>query len=194
MPGTVVREVVAAMRAATTRWPPATSTALTLLRTAGRRRRRTGNPDLPTAHPKPPHPGPTAGRDHAQGDGRQILEGRAPDPVPHLQAAKPHRRLTLGRLLLGPRRNFTGQPLPPCCRDRRRPSRSGDQPRARQGHPQVDRQVAGFRRRATRDQVEADLVATAVGGPQGTRRRRRADSWFLLDQDGPAPDDAERDR
>ncbi len=54
--------------------------------------------------------------------------------------------------------------------------------------------LPGFVDAATRDQFEVDLVRTAVGvGPKELRDLAEL-TLFLLDQDGPAPDDAERAR
>ena len=45
---------------------------------------RPRNPLVPAADPEPPPAGPPAGRDDCEGDGRQVVEGRAGDPVAHL--------------------------------------------------------------------------------------------------------------
>ena len=52
--------------------------------------------------------------------------------------------------------------------------------------------IPGFVDTPTREQIETDLVRLAVGvGP--TELKKAADKvLFLLDQDGPEPDDAER--
>ena len=83
MSGTVVQEMIAAMRAAHDALAACDIDSLTLpeLLAAGR---RVADPDLSAAHPEPPHPGPAAGRGHTQGDGRQVVEGRAGDPVADL--------------------------------------------------------------------------------------------------------------
>jgi hypothetical protein len=96
---------------------------------------------------------------------------------------------------LAPRQSFTGEPLAP-----RLPAVA-----AAQGaglltgeHVTVLRDVMsrlpGFVDTATRAQVEVDLVRVAIGvGPKelkDTANRR----LFLLDQDGPLPNDAERQR
>ena len=54
--------------------------------------------------------------------------------------------------------------------------------------------LPGFVDACTRDRFEADLVRTAVGvGPKEVGDLAEL-TLFLLDQDGPAPDDAERAR
>ena len=54
--------------------------------------------------------------------------------------------------------------------------------------------LPGFVDACTREQFEADLVRTAVGvGPKEVGDVAEL-TLFLLDQDGPAPDDTERDR
>ena len=54
--------------------------------------------------------------------------------------------------------------------------------------------LPGFVDACTREQFEADLVRTAVGvGPKELGDVAEL-TLFLLDQDGPAPDDTERNR
>ncbi|MEV0668796.1 DUF222 domain-containing protein [Mycobacterium sp. NPDC050441] len=96
---------------------------------------------------------------------------------------------------LGPRRALTGQPLPPVL-----PvvtaAQSGGLITA--DHVKVLRdainRLPGFVDPATREQFEADLVRVAVGvGPKELKETAEL-RLFLLDQDGPEPDDTERAR
>jgi hypothetical protein len=103
-----------------------------------------------------------------------------------------HRRLTEAALL-GPRRALTGQPLPPVLAATAAAQAHG---LVNGEHVDVIRKainkLPGFVDAQTRDQFEVDLVRTAVGvGPK--ELGDCADlTLFLLDQDGPEPDDAER--
>jgi hypothetical protein len=96
---------------------------------------------------------------------------------------------------LGPRQALSGEPLEPilACTA------------VAQNHGLINREHVGVLREAmarirsaidatTRGQIEADLVRTAMGvGPK--ELKDNADrTLFLLDQDGPVPDDAERER
>ena len=96
---------------------------------------------------------------------------------------------------LGPRRTLTGEPLEPVL-----PCTA-----LAQAHGLINREHVKVMREAmerippavdilTRDQIEADLVRTAIGvGPK--ELKDNADrTLFLLDQDGPEPDDTERAR
>jgi len=96
---------------------------------------------------------------------------------------------------LGPRRALTGEPLEPVL-----PYTS-----AAQAHGAINREHVKVIRdamngipsaidAATRTQIESDLVRTAIGvGPKSLKDT--ADRiLFLLDQDGPEPDDTERAR
>ncbi|CRZ17361.1 REP13E12 repeat protein [Mycolicibacterium neworleansense] len=96
---------------------------------------------------------------------------------------------------LGPRRAVTGEPLPP------------ELPvvAAAQGaglltadHVKVLRDAVkdlpGFVDQSTREQFEADLVRVAVGVGPKELKDTAALRLFLLDQDGPEPDDTERAR
>jgi hypothetical protein len=111
-----------------------------------------------------------------------------------ISTTEAHRRLTEAALL-GPRRALTGQPLPPVLA-----ATAAAQARGliNGEHVEVIRKainkLPGFVDAQTRDQFEVDLVRTAVGvGPK--ELGDCADlTLFLLDQDGPEPDDAERDR
>jgi hypothetical protein len=104
------------------------------------------------------------------------------------------RRLTEAALL-GPRRSLLGQPLQPLLA-----ATAAAQARGliNGEHVEVIRKamhkLPGFLDAATREQVEADLVRAAVGvGPKEVGDLAEL-TLFLLDQDGPAPDDAERGR
>ena len=96
---------------------------------------------------------------------------------------------------LGPRRTLTGQPLPPVL-----PATA-----AAQAHGVINGEhvevigkamdkLPGFVDAATRTQIEVDWVRTAVGvGPRELKDSAER-TLFLLDQDGPQPDDTERAR
>jgi hypothetical protein len=96
---------------------------------------------------------------------------------------------------LGPRRALTGQPLAPVL-----PATAAAQGAGLLNgeHVAVIRdavnQLPGFVDAVTRDQFELDLVRVALGvGPK--ELKETADKrLFLLDQDGPEPDDTERQR
>ena len=111
-----------------------------------------------------------------------------------ISTAEAHRRLT-DAALLAPRQQVTGPPLPPVL-----PAVAVAQAKGliNAEHVEVIRKAVdklpGFVDAATRDQFEVDLVRTAVGvGPK--ELRDAADlTLFLLDQDGPAPDERERAR
>ncbi len=111
-----------------------------------------------------------------------------------ISTTEAHRRLTEAALL-GPRRALTGEPLPPVLA-----ATAAAQARGliNGEHVEVIRKainkLPGFVDAQTRDQFEVDLVRAAVGvGPK--ELGDCADlTLFLLDQDGPEPDDAERDR
>ncbi|BBX27773.1 HNH endonuclease signature motif containing protein [Mycolicibacterium alvei] len=96
---------------------------------------------------------------------------------------------------LGPRRALTGEPLAPVL-----PRVSGAQSGGliNTDHVKVLRDaidgLPGFVDQVTRDQFEADLVRVAVGvGPKELKDTAEL-RLFLLDQDGPEPDDTERAR
>jgi hypothetical protein len=96
---------------------------------------------------------------------------------------------------LGPRRALTGEPLQPLLPATAAAQAAGT---INAEHVTVVRdavtRLPGFVDALTRDQFEADLVRVASGvGPKelkATAERR----LFLLDQDGPEPDDTERAR
>ena len=111
-----------------------------------------------------------------------------------ISSAEAGRRLTEAALL-GPRRTLTGQPLPPVLAATAAAQAAG---LINAEHVEVIRKaihkLPGFVDTATRDQFEADLAATAAGvGPKDLDECAEL-TLFLLDQDGPAPDDTERDR
>ncbi|WKG03461.1 DUF222 domain-containing protein [Mycolicibacterium sp. HK-90] len=96
---------------------------------------------------------------------------------------------------LGPRRALTGQPLPPVLPVVAAAVGAG---LLTAEHVKVLREVVGrlpgFVDQSTRDQFEADLVRVAVGvGPKELKDTAEL-RLFLLDQDGPEPDDTERAR
>lgn len=111
-----------------------------------------------------------------------------------ISTSEANRRLTDAGLL-APRPSLTGPPLPPVLHATAVAQSLGV---ITAEHVEVIRKavnkVPDFVDAATRDQFEVDLVRTAVGnGPK--ELKDSADlTLFLLDQDGPEPDDAERDR
>ncbi len=111
-----------------------------------------------------------------------------------ISATDANRRLTEAADL-GPRRTLTGEPLAPVLAATAAAQAAGlingehvDKIRDTMGR------IPGFVDTPTREQIETDLVRLAVGvGP--TELKKAADKvLFLLDQDGPEPDDAERAR
>ena len=111
-----------------------------------------------------------------------------------ITTSEANRRLTEAALLT-PRQSLTGQPLPPEL-----PATAAAQQRGEINgeHVEVIRKALDKLPRwvdtVTRGQFEADLARTAAGvGPK--ELKDCADLMlFLLDQDGPEPDDAERAR
>ncbi|MGJ6123317.1 DUF222 domain-containing protein [Mycolicibacterium sp. Y3] len=96
---------------------------------------------------------------------------------------------------LGPRRSLTGEPLQPALAAVAAAQAAG---LINGGHVDVLRDVIdrlpGFVDATTREQFELDLVRVAAGvGPRELRETAEL-RLFLLDQDGPLPDDAERER
>lgn len=96
---------------------------------------------------------------------------------------------------LGPRRALTGEPLPPVL-----PAVAAAQTAGmiNPDHVKVLRDaingLPAFVDHTTREQFEADLVRVAVGvGPKELKDTAEL-RLFLLDQDGPEPDDTERAR
>ena len=96
---------------------------------------------------------------------------------------------------LGPRRTLTGEPLEPVLACTAIAQAHG---LINGEHVKVVRETMAHLPAAvdvlTRGQIEADLARTAIGvGPK--ELKKNADRiLFLLDQDGPEPDDTERDR
>ncbi|ULE34271.1 HNH endonuclease signature motif containing protein [Mycobacterium sp. IDR2000157661] len=111
-----------------------------------------------------------------------------------ISTSEANRRLTEAALL-APRRALTGPSLPPML-----PATALAQAHGliTGEHVEVIRKaidrLPGFADAATREQFEVDLVRTAVGvGPK--ELKDTADlTLYLLDQDGPEPDDTERAR
>ncbi|MHA0285150.1 HNH endonuclease signature motif containing protein [Mycobacterium sp. C3-094] len=111
-----------------------------------------------------------------------------------ISGSEAHRRLTEAALL-APRQSMTGEPLPPAL-----PATATAQAEGRitPEHVEVIRKVfdklPGFVDVTTREQFEADVVRIAAGaGPKATHDAAELE-LFLLDQDGPEPDDTERTR
>ncbi|WP_333895358.1 HNH endonuclease signature motif containing protein [Mycolicibacterium gadium] len=111
-----------------------------------------------------------------------------------ISATDAHRRLAEAAEL-GPRRALTGQPLAPVLA-----ATAAAQARGLINGEHVDKirdamgRLPGWVDAPTREQIETDLVRIAAGvGP--TELKKAADMMlFLLDQDGPEPDDTERQR
>ncbi|WP_410506951.1 HNH endonuclease signature motif containing protein [[Mycobacterium] appelbergii] len=96
---------------------------------------------------------------------------------------------------LGPRRTLTGEPLPPLLAAVAAAEQAG---LINADHVKVLREVIGrlpgFIDPTTCEQFEADLVRVAVGvGPKELKDTAEL-RLFLLDQDGPEPDETERER
>ena len=96
---------------------------------------------------------------------------------------------------LGPRRTLTGQPLEPVL-----PATAAGQAAGLINAEHVDKireamgRIPGWVDTATRADIEADWVRTAAGvGPKELKDHVDR-AVFLLDQDGPEPDDTERAR
>jgi hypothetical protein len=96
---------------------------------------------------------------------------------------------------LGPRRALTGQPLKPLLA-----ATAAAQARGTITGEHVTvirtaiRRLPGWVDAATHDHIEADLAAVATGVGPKPLKDHAARILFLLDQDGPEPNDAERDR
>ncbi|MBX7450385.1 HNH endonuclease [Mycolicibacterium sp. 3033] len=111
-----------------------------------------------------------------------------------ISGAEAHRRLTEAALL-APRQSMTGEPLPPVLEATAAAQAEG---RITPEHVEVIRKAVkklpGFVDTVTREQFEADVVRIARGaGPKATDDAAELE-LFLLDQDGPEPDDTERVR
>jgi hypothetical protein len=111
-----------------------------------------------------------------------------------ISATEAHRRLAEAADL-GPRQTLTGEPLAPVLA-----ATAAAQAAGRINGEHVDKirdamgRLPGFVDAVTRDEIESDLarIATEVGP---TELKKAADTMlFLLDQDGPEPDDTERQR
>jgi Domain of unknown function (DUF222) len=111
-----------------------------------------------------------------------------------LSVAEAGRRLAEAAAL-GPRRTLIGLPLEPVL-----PATAAAQAHGliNGEHVEVIRKamdkVPGFVDAATRTQVEVDLARTATGVGPKELKDAAALTLFLLDQDGPAPDEHERAR
>ena len=111
-----------------------------------------------------------------------------------ISATEAGKRLTEAQVL-GPRRALTGEPLAPVLA-----VTAAAQAAGRINSEHVDKirdtmnHLPGFVDTVTRDQIETELVGIASGvGP--IELKKAADKiLFLLDQDGPEPDDTERHR
>ncbi|AEV71680.1 protein of unknown function DUF222 [Mycolicibacterium rhodesiae NBB3] len=111
-----------------------------------------------------------------------------------ISATEASRRLTEAEVL-GPRRALTGEPLEPLLT-----ATAAAQAAGSINGEHVDKirdamsRLPGFVDTASREQIERDLVRLAAGvGPK--ELKDQADRLiFLLDQDGPEPDDTERAR
>ncbi|QNJ91622.1 DUF222 domain-containing protein [Mycolicibacterium fluoranthenivorans] len=111
-----------------------------------------------------------------------------------LSTAEAGRRLAAAADL-GPRRSLTGETLQPALAAVAAAQAAG---LINGGHVDVLRDVIdrlpGFVDATTREQFEMDLVRIAAGvGPKELKDTAEL-RLFLLDQDGPLPDDAERER
>ena len=111
-----------------------------------------------------------------------------------ISAGEAHRRLT-DAALLAPRQSVTGPSLPPVLEPTAVALAHG---LINAEHVEVIRKAVdklpGFVDTATRDKFEIDLVRTAVGVGPKELHDTAARTLFLLDQDGPEPDDTERAR
>jgi hypothetical protein len=111
-----------------------------------------------------------------------------------ISATDANRRLDEAQML-GPRRALTGEPLTPLLA-----ATAAAQAAGHINGEHVDKireamtRLPGFVDPATAEQIETDLVGLATGvGP--VELKKAADKvLFLLDQDGPEPDDTERAR
>lgn len=111
-----------------------------------------------------------------------------------ISTGEAHRRLTEAAVL-APRQALTGPSLPPAL-----PATA-----AAQAHGLINGEHVEVIRRAmakvpdfvdtpTRERIEVDLVRTAVGNGPKELKDSADRTLFLLDQDGPEPDDTERAR
>ena len=175
-----------------TRWPPATSTLLTLpeLLAVGDEL-QTLTCQLPTQSHR------VLARLQAETTPKEMGAKSWKDVLAirwRISTSEAGRRLTEAALL-GPRRTLTGQPLPPVLACTAAAQAAGA---INAEHVEVIRKaitkLPGFVDAATREQFEADLVRTAGGvGPKELGDVAEL-TLFLLDQDGAEPDDTERNR
>ncbi|MGV0851814.1 HNH endonuclease signature motif containing protein [Mycolicibacterium phlei] len=111
-----------------------------------------------------------------------------------LSGSEANRWLTEAEVF-GPRQALTGEPLEPVLATTAAAQARGD---ITGEHADVIRKavgrVPGWVDTATREKVEAHLVATALGADADQVTATAKLVLFLLDQDGPTPDDAERAR
>ncbi|UXA14513.1 HNH endonuclease [Mycobacterium sp. SMC-8] len=111
-----------------------------------------------------------------------------------ISAGEAHRRLTEAAVL-APRPSLTGPALPPVL-----PATAIAQAHGLINAEHVDvirrslNKVPGWVDSATRERIEVDLVRTAVGNGPKELKDSADRTLFLLDQDGPEPDDTERAR
>lgn len=96
---------------------------------------------------------------------------------------------------LGPRQTLTGQPLPPLLQAIAAAQAAG---LITADHVKVLREaiadLPGFLATTDREKFEVDLVRLAVGVGPKELKDAAALKLFLLDQNGPVPDDTERER
>jgi hypothetical protein len=111
-----------------------------------------------------------------------------------LSSGEAHRRLA-DAAVLGPRQALSGQPMAPVLAATAAAQALG---LIAQEHVEVIGKGMAKLSRLTdpgaRDQIEVDWVRAAVGTGPKELADTVARTLFLLDQDGPAPDDAERQR
>ncbi|QZY45258.1 13E12 repeat family protein, partial [Mycolicibacterium austroafricanum] len=111
-----------------------------------------------------------------------------------ISTSEAHRRLTEAAVL-APRQAMTGESLPPAL-----PATATAQAHGliNAEHVEVIRKamakLPGFVDTATRERIEVDLVRTAVGNGPKELKDSADRTLFLLDQDGPEPDERERAR
>jgi hypothetical protein len=109
-----------------------------------------------------------------------------------LSSAEAHRRLA-DAAVLGPRQALSGQPLAPVLAATAAAQALGLITKEHvevmsKGMAKLPRQLDP----ATRDQIEVEWIRDAIGTGPKELADTVARKLFLLDQDGPAPDDAER--
>ncbi|WP_333889681.1 HNH endonuclease signature motif containing protein [Mycolicibacterium gadium] len=111
-----------------------------------------------------------------------------------ISATEANRRLAEAEVL-GPRRALTGEPLAPVLAAAAAAQAAGQ---ITGEHVEKIRdamgRIPGWVDAATREQIEEDLVRIAVGVGPYELGRAATTMLFLLDQDGPEPDDTERQR